>query len=189
MSHDYFSNRQDRYIKFQDKDLTRYYCDLVDTVSSFSYSLQNEGSTFYLGMETGVPDPVKESTKFKNYATKSMRSFMKKWSDVQQSPKDASFDTTLYPLIQMGPLGIRQDERVTLNVLDHVLHHAAEQDGASKAFITSGYFNFEERYSKSIINSKAADVCLIAASPEVRPYQRIAQAHVCTSTTVLTSCF
>lgn len=177
MSHDYFSNRQDRYIKFQNKDVTKYYCDLVDTVSSFSYSLKDKGSTFSLGTETGVPDPVKESAQFKSYATKSIRSFMKKWSNVQQSPKDASFDTTLYPLIQMGPLGVRQDERVTLDVLNHVLH-ATEQDGNSKAFITSGYFNFENRYSKTIINSKAADVCLIAASPEVSPGQ-ILQGHAC----------
>ncbi|GJJ68819.1 hypothetical protein EMPS_01165 [Entomortierella parvispora] len=169
MSHDYFSNRQDRYIKFQNKDITEYYCDLVNTVSSFSYSLQDKGSTFYLDMEAGVPDPVKQSIHFKNYATKSMRSFMKKWSNVQQSPKDASFDTTLYPLLQMGPLGIRQDERVTLSVLDHVLH-AAKQEGTSKAFITSGYFNFERRYSNTIINSKAADVCLIAASPEANGF-------------------
>lgn len=151
---------------FHNKDISQYYSDLVATVSLLSYSLQDKGHTFNLGMEAGVPDPVKQSKQFKDHATKTMRTFLRKWSQVQQSPKDASFDTTLYPLIQMGPLGFRQDERVTLSVLDHVLH-ADEQEGSSKTYITSGYFNFEKRYSQTIINSKAADVCLIAASPEV----------------------
>jgi CDP-diacylglycerol--glycerol-3-phosphate 3-phosphatidyltransferase len=114
-----------------------------------------------------MPDPVKDSKKFKQHAAKTICSFLKKWSNVQQLPKDSSYDTTLYPLVQMGPFGLRQDERVTLAMLEHILH-AKEQEGAAKLFITSGYFNFEKRYSETIINSTAADVCLIAASPEVR---------------------
>lgn len=167
MSHDYFTNRQDRYMVFRNKDISDYYCDLVSTVSSLSYSLQDTGSAFSLKIANGVPDPVKESRQFKLHAAKTMRAFLRKWSCVQHKPKDDSYDTTLFPLVQMGPFGLRQDERVTLSVLDHVLHNN-EQEGQSKVFITSGYFNFEKRYSQAIINTKAADVCLIAASPEVR---------------------
>ncbi|KAF9958526.1 CDP-diacylglycerol--glycerol-3-phosphate 3-phosphatidyltransferase [Mortierella alpina] len=148
MSHDYFTNRQDRYMVFRNKDITDYYSELVSTVSSLSYSLQDTGNTFSLKIANGVPDP---------------------WSSVQQTAKDDSYDTTLFPLVQMGPFGLRQDERVTLSVLDHVLHNK-EQEGQSKVFITSGYFNFEKRYSQAIINTKAADVCLIAASPEANGF-------------------
>ncbi|KAG0051146.1 CDP-diacylglycerol--glycerol-3-phosphate 3-phosphatidyltransferase [Gryganskiella cystojenkinii] len=168
MSHDYFTNRQDRYIMFHNKDVSQYFSDLVAAVSSLSYSLQDTNNVFNLSMEAGVPDPVEESKKFKDHATKTMRAFLRKWAHVQQSPKDDSYDTTLYPLIQMGPFGLRQDERVTLSVLDQVLH--ADQEGSAKTFITSGYFNFEKRYSQTIINSKAADVCLIAASPEANGF-------------------
>ncbi|KAK3825942.1 MAG: hypothetical protein J3Q66DRAFT_294854 [Benniella sp.] len=169
MSHDYFTDRQDRYIVFHNKDITEYYCDLVSTVSSISYSLQDKDGSFVLGMTSGMPDPVEDSKKFKQHATKTVCSFLKKWSNVQQLPKDSSYDTTLYPLVQMGPFGLRQDERVTLAMLEHILH-AKEQEGAAKLFITSGYFNIEKRYSETIINSTAADVCLIAASPEANGF-------------------
>ncbi|KAF9538639.1 CDP-diacylglycerol--glycerol-3-phosphate 3-phosphatidyltransferase [Mortierella hygrophila] len=169
MSHDYFTNRQDRYVMFKNKDISEYYCDLVKTVSDLSYGLQDKGDTFQLEIGNGVPDPVEQSKAFKKHATKTVRAFMKKWASVQQSPKDASYDTTLHPLIQMGPLGIRQDERVTLSVLDHVLHDQ-ELEGSAKVFITSGYFNFEKRYSQSIIHAKAANVGLIAASPEANGF-------------------
>ncbi|KAI9234341.1 MAG: hypothetical protein BYD32DRAFT_423794 [Podila humilis] len=169
MSHDYFTNRQDRYITFHNKDITEYYNDLVSVVSSLSYSLQDDNNTFKLSMDTGVPDPVKDSKEFKSHANKTVLGFLKKWSNTQQTPKDATYDTTLYPLVQMGPFGVRQDERVTLSVLDHVLH-AREQSENAKMFITSGYFNFEKRYSRAIVNSKSSDVCLIAASPEANGF-------------------
>ncbi|KAK3843699.1 MAG: hypothetical protein J3R72DRAFT_440592 [Linnemannia gamsii] len=169
MSHDYFTNRQDRYMMFKNKDISEYYCDLVKAVSDVSYGLQSKGDTFQLRVGDGVPDPVEQSKAFKRHATKTIRAFMKKWASVQQTPKDSTYDTTLHPLIQMGPLGIRQDERVTLSVLDHVLH-ADEQDNPAKVFITSGYFNFEKRYSQSIINTKVAHVGLIAASPEANGF-------------------
>ncbi|KAF8933261.1 hypothetical protein EDD21DRAFT_381307 [Dissophora ornata] len=169
MSHDYFTDRQDRYIVFHNKDITEYYRDLVSAVSSISYSLQDKEGSFKLNMNDGVPDPVKESKRFKQHTVKTVRAFLKKWSKIQQSPKDDSYDTTLYPLIQMGPFGLHQDERVTLSMLEHVLH-ADEQEGPAKLFITSGYFNFEKRYSQTIINSKTAEVRLIAASPEANGF-------------------
>ncbi|KAF9930467.1 hypothetical protein FBU30_000437 [Linnemannia zychae] len=169
MSHDYFTNRQDRYIMIKNKDICDYYCDLVKTVSDLSYGLMDSGNTFQLKINSGVPDPVEQSKDFKKYATKAIRAFMKKWATIQQAPQDATYDTTLYPLLQMGPLDIRQDERVTLSVLDHVLHDK-ELDGSAKVFITSGYFNFEKRYSQSIIHTKAANVGLIAASPEANGF-------------------
>ncbi|KAG0370244.1 CDP-diacylglycerol--glycerol-3-phosphate 3-phosphatidyltransferase [Gamsiella multidivaricata] len=169
MSHDYFTNRQDRYITFCNRDITEYYCDLVSTVSSFSYTMQEKDNHFTLGIANGVPDPVQESRQFKRHATNTMRTFLKKWTKVQQSPDDPSYDTTLYPLVQMGPFGLRQDERVTLLMLERILH-ANKQEEPTKLFITSGYFNFEKKYSQTIVQSKAADVCLIAASPEANGF-------------------
>ncbi|KAG0316749.1 CDP-diacylglycerol--glycerol-3-phosphate 3-phosphatidyltransferase [Dissophora globulifera] len=169
MSHDYFTDRQDRYIVFKNKDITEYYCDLVSTVASLSYSLKDKDNVFSLDMVNGVPDPVRDSKQFKQHATRTVRAFLTKWSNFQQSPKDDTYDTTLYPLVQMGPFNLRQDERVTLSMLEHILHPDEKQDPA-KLFITSGYFNFEKRYSQTIIHSKVADVCLIAASPEANGF-------------------
>ncbi|KAG0326878.1 CDP-diacylglycerol--glycerol-3-phosphate 3-phosphatidyltransferase [Podila humilis] len=169
MSHDYFTNRQDRYITFHNADITKYFNDLVSVISSVSYSLKDNNNTFKLAMEPGVPDPVKESKAFKDHAFAAVSSFLKTNSRIQQTPLDPSYDTTLYPLAQMGPFGIRQEERVTLSVLDHILHDKSLSEHA-KMFITSGYFNFEKRYSRAILNSQSADVCLIAASPEANGF-------------------
>ncbi|KAF9427055.1 CDP-diacylglycerol--glycerol-3-phosphate 3-phosphatidyltransferase [Podila epigama] len=169
MSHDYFTNRQDRYVTFRNKDITEYYMDLVSVISSLSYSLQQGDATYKLSMDSGVPDPVNESKEFKVHAKKTVKAFLSKWSKVQQTPVSKTFDTTLYPLVQMGPFDVRQDERVTLSVLDHVLHDNDQKENA-KMFITSGYFNFEKRYTETIVNSRSANVCLIAASPEANGF-------------------
>ncbi|KAF9581868.1 CDP-diacylglycerol--glycerol-3-phosphate 3-phosphatidyltransferase [Lunasporangiospora selenospora] len=177
MSNDYFTNRQDRYIVFNNKDITDYYRDLVSTVSGFSYTLQDKGDAFDLSVGSGVPDPVHQSNQFKVHAAKAMRGFLEKWSSTQQSPKDATHDTTLYPLIQMGPFGLRQDEQVTLSVLERVLH-SPQQRSPAKLFITSGYFNFEKRYSQTIVNTATADANGFFNSAGISKYLPPAYTHI-----------
>ncbi|KAG0228130.1 CDP-diacylglycerol--glycerol-3-phosphate 3-phosphatidyltransferase [Actinomortierella wolfii] len=142
LSQDYFTNRQDRYMVIKDKDVTSYFTGLVSTVTSFSYQLKPSDSKQYaLELEPHQPDPVKECKKFKRHA--------------QQL---------------MGPLGIRQDERVTLSMLDRALHKGRTDQGLARMFITSGYFNFEEQYSQTIVSASTSNVTLIAASPEANGF-------------------
>ena len=76
----------------------------------------------------------------------------------------------------MGNLGIRQDEEI-VKILLHMLqrmkhdgqHEESDEDVATtiwKAHITSGYFNFTERYQELTLASECP-VNIITASPQV----------------------
>ena len=68
-------------------------------------------------------------------------------------------DTVIYPLVQMGPLGITVDQEVTRQML-------GEGDEASTCYLASGYFNLTSEYMDTIIQSNATYEILMA-SPQV----------------------
>lgn len=176
MSTDYFTNRQDRYIKFGDtKDLSNYYCDLLETVGSFSYKLRPPVKTDgpaapYSLLLENTADPVNKTLEFKTQAFKRMQNFLKKYSnkEAKATPSDSEHDTVVYPVIQMAPLGIRQDENTTLRILDIIHEHgkSVEDKDYWNVHLTSGYFNFTNRYKEYILRT-AAKFEFLTASPKV----------------------
>lgn len=68
-------------------------------------------------------------------------------------------DTWLFPTIQIGPVGIDHDSKVT----SYILQNAPPE---STLHITSPYFNFSENYSDLILNGSSF-VDVIVASPQV----------------------
>src|SRR5687768_15095712 len=129
LNHDYFINRQDRYMLFERTlSLTNYFADLVETIASFSYTLKptkliDEDS--YKLVLTNQPDPVTQSTLFRKSSSLIMKNFIKKWmrrciEQINNTNSLQKFDTVIFPVIQMCPLSIRQDELATLTVLDAI---------------------------------------------------------------------
>ncbi|KAI9277743.1 hypothetical protein BC943DRAFT_344816 [Umbelopsis sp. AD052] len=180
LSTDYFTNRQDRYIKFGDtKDLSDYYCDLLETVGSFSYKLRPpvkiDGAVApYSLLLENTADPVHKTLEFKSQAYKRMQNFLKKYSsnNENKAPSGGSeHDTVVYPVIQMAPLGIRQDENTTLRILDIIHEHgkSVETDAYWKVHLTSGYFNFTNRYKEYILRT-AAKFEFLTASPKANGF-------------------
>ncbi|KAI8138281.1 hypothetical protein BJV82DRAFT_523663 [Fennellomyces sp. T-0311] len=138
LSHDYFTNRQDRYILFDNNSqLSDYYHDLLNTVHSFSYQLTPaEGDPPYrLVMQHGTMDPVAQKG-----------------------------DTAILPVIQMGPFGIRQDERTMLRLLE-IAHESRDWT----IHLTSGYFNFTDRYKAFMLRTQAR-FRFLTASPEANGF-------------------
>lgn len=68
-------------------------------------------------------------------------------------------DTVIYPLVQMGPLGITVDQEVTRQLL-------GEGDPAAVCYLASGYFNLTSEYMDTILQSNATFEMLMA-SPQV----------------------
>jgi CDP-diacylglycerol--glycerol-3-phosphate 3-phosphatidyltransferase len=177
LSTDYFTNRQDRYIKFgETKALSNYFSDLLETVGSFSYTLQppvptKDSAASYSLQLQNTADPVLSSSEFKTQAYSRMRDFLTKYSDNnanQSQASSAELDTVVYPIVQMAPLGIRQDEKATLRILDVIHEHG--QGLTPKEYmqvhLTSGYFNFTQRYKEYILKT-AAKFEFLTASPTV----------------------
>lgn len=76
--------------------------------------------------------------------------------DVVISP----LDTVIYPLVQMGPVDITVDERVTSK-----LFHCAPP--AATLYLASGYFNLTNSYRRSIVDRCTATFKILTAAPEV----------------------
>jgi len=71
-----------------------------------------------------------------------------------------TYDTWLFPLLQMGPLGVKDDEYVT----DKLFHLS---DSSDRILLASGYFNLTSRYMNVVINESKAKFEILTASPEV----------------------
>ncbi|KAI9492351.1 hypothetical protein BDB00DRAFT_828653 [Zychaea mexicana] len=169
LSQDYFTDRQDRYMVFDNnRKLSSYYHDLLNTVRSFSYQLEpgmNEMVPYRLVMEHGTMDPVFESRRFKKQVHGRLVRFIQKYK--QQAPSQIEgglYDTAVLPVIQMGPFGIRQDEKTTLRLLE-----IAHENGDWTIDLTSGYFNFTDRYKAFILRTQAR-FRFLTASPEANGF-------------------
>jgi CDP-diacylglycerol--glycerol-3-phosphate 3-phosphatidyltransferase len=178
LNHDYFTNRQDRYMLFENTpSLTNYFADLVETVASFSYRLSPtklvDEDSFKLVL-TKQPDPVTQSALFRKSSSLIMNNFIKKWiihcNEQAHNLSSQKYDTIIFPVIQMNPLYIRQDEHATFVVLDAISMQGNKSNVSDnklwRVSFTSGYFNFTQSYKEKILNARAK-FQLLAASPEV----------------------
>lgn len=166
LSHDYFTNRQDRYIVVEDcKELVDFYDRLVETVSQFSFQLDSNNS---LHMDPNFPHhPYKSSGS--DFATEAKRR-IEKLLDQQkkemgaflgfQWPNAKSTDTWIFPFIQMGQLGIYMDNVCTQKILEEIPPNA-------ELSLATGYFNLTEEYLKSILEQSQPNVHILMAHPQV----------------------
>ena len=152
--------------------MTTYYHDLLNTVRSFSYQLQigmNELVPYQLKMEHGTLDPVIESRGFKKQVHDRLVRFIQKYKQGTQEEEEKreieGSDTVVLPVIQMGPFGIRQDEKTTLRLLE-----IAHENKDWTIDLTSGYFNFTDRYKAFMLRTQAR-FRFLTASPEVNILQ------------------
>jgi CDP-diacylglycerol--glycerol-3-phosphate 3-phosphatidyltransferase len=117
----YFIDRQDRYvlIKGQEK-VTNYFEQLVRAMNSVSYMLTRNGELILPG-KSGVPtdqvdssteytpfDPLTETSNFVQYSRNRLKTFI----EPNGNTRSETGDTWIFPVIQMGPLGIRHDQYV-----------------------------------------------------------------------------
>jgi CDP-diacylglycerol---glycerol-3-phosphate 3-phosphatidyltransferase len=168
LSHSYFTNRQDRYILINNASISGYFDRLIDVVCSFSYKVDPHSEESRLP-EIMACDPVHHSDEFKKMAKKSLQNFIERELRLSQSnmEKDAQnlfldCDTIIYPLIQMAPFDIRQDELVTSLIMSR-----SNED--SLIYLTSGYFNFTDSFMDLVICS-APKYAIITASPEANGF-------------------
>lgn len=109
-----------------------------------------------------MADPVKESQRYKSLVHSRLQQFLIEYQNRKVQQED-TMDTAILPVIQMGPFCIRQDEKVTLELLNI----ANQQQDKWTIHLTSGYFNFTDKY-KAVILKTRAFFRFLTASPEVR---------------------
>lgn len=167
LSEDYFVNRQDRYIEVKNTpELADYFDELVCAVSKFSLTLRADNTTHM--RETFAVHPYESSDggrQFKRAAHSCIERFTEKWKKVQNCRRETSKnDTILFPLLQMGSLGITQDEMVTSQIFESTLR-------GSMSSLATGYFNLTQNYLDKIVDSKG-NFQILCAHPEANGFYK-----------------
>ncbi|XP_022256654.1 CDP-diacylglycerol--glycerol-3-phosphate 3-phosphatidyltransferase, mitochondrial-like isoform X2 [Limulus polyphemus] len=169
LSDNYFTMRQDRYVVFNNCEaLADYFHSLVQTVSSFSLQLMPDDNLSLHPNWTVHPEKG-DPRKFSEEAYQRLSKFLcsKSFNLVTITSSllatNSGSDTVVYPLLQMYPLGVSQDEHVTEHLLVTV-------PSGSIIKLASGYFNLTEKYEEIILQSSPAEFDLLVASPKVNGF-------------------
>lgn len=175
LSHDYFTNRQDRYILFKNSpELADFFAKIAEVICDHSFRIDDKNNAHF-PTGTGV-DPL---TSYRN-SHQFRESFHNAISDVcsvktvahsshgyqrksvQKSNSilaSSSADTLVFPLLQMGQYDIKQDEQVT----QLLLKGAIDND---RVCLATGYFNPPLHYIDAILASSGV-YNILAAAPQV----------------------
>ena len=163
LSETYFTNRQDRCIEISNSpELANFYSLLLDKVCDHSFSVGVDGALLPPPVGINPLSSRSESEQFKLSLKHSVEELIFPSRTARLSstaPRDSDCDTIVYPLVQMGQVGVKQDQMVTEKLF------ASLEEGSS-AFLASGYFNMPPAYTDLLVTSPGR-WNILAASPEV----------------------
>ncbi|CAH2037300.1 unnamed protein product, partial [Iphiclides podalirius] len=98
---------------------------------------------------------------------KNIGGLIEKWKKKQISKlisqNEASSDTWVFPLVQMGEFNITQDEYATCSIL-------ASVPKGSYIRLATGYFNLTENYANTLLKVCKANISLLMAHPNANGF-------------------
>ncbi|XP_060079688.1 CDP-diacylglycerol--glycerol-3-phosphate 3-phosphatidyltransferase, mitochondrial-like [Ylistrum balloti] len=164
LSESYFTDRQDRYILFNDcVEMADFFSALVKGVAASSFILHSDNTVTLSPHCKAHPfDDKDDGEGYKKEARQRILDIVKnQMSDGQLAGEGV--DTWVYPLVQMGPLGIQDDEQV----MKHMFRKAKKDE---KLLLASGYFNLTEEYMQIILQETDAEFDILMSSPETNGF-------------------
>ncbi|EGS20931.1 cdp-diacylglycerol-glycerol-3-phosphate 3-phosphatidyltransferase-like protein [Thermochaetoides thermophila DSM 1495] len=171
LSNDYFTNRQDRYHLFSSKDITEYFANLQDAVSSLSFLVRpSDSPKFELvwPRDNAAPSPLEDPRQFVKESTSILSGLI--------SPKTAPLtsydptpeedkDTSVYMLAQFSQL-LSPDTSTELPAVTHILRTLSLPQYANSSWMfTAGYFNPDPSLTKLLLSTQSHNNTVITASP------------------------
>ncbi|KAK9239957.1 hypothetical protein V1525DRAFT_417086 [Lipomyces kononenkoae] len=178
LSHDYFTNRQDRYYLFRSAEITNYYKKIYDAVGSLSYVLSADNSPrgFHLSWPSTnpAPEPTKRALRFVKIATQILTPL------IRPSPSNVAGDiglqdpstvTVVYPISQFTPL-LSPNVSTESPAIQHLLD-VLKTDRFSWVF-TAGYFNIHPDYRRKLLSSNPPEGAIITAAAEANGFYQSA---------------
>lgn len=164
LSNDYFTNRQDRYVMIEDRNLADFYANFIHKVQEFSLKVDSDGETKLHENWNMLPYKCAQCD-FATEAKERIRSYFKTVLEQQQivCENDTTSDTWIFPLIEMGQLGIHHDSLITKNLLSGCLK-------GSKLKLATGYFNLTDTYMNTLTNDCEAECNILMAHPNANGF-------------------
>ncbi|KAK7004516.1 CDP-diacylglycerol--glycerol-3-phosphate 3-phosphatidyltransferase mitochondrial-like isoform X1 [Biomphalaria glabrata] len=181
LSNDYFTNRQDRYILFNDcPELANFFNDLVKTIMSFSLDLSPDNTLNLspgwnchpyketdggLGFKVAARLKINDCLKMEDFSSIGNNSSISAENTrlTGDNRKNVETDTVVYPLVQMGPFGVTHDEMATLG-----LFRSSEPN--DNILLASGYFNLTDHYMSVILDQSLGKFSILMASPQANGF-------------------
>jgi CDP-diacylglycerol---glycerol-3-phosphate 3-phosphatidyltransferase len=161
----YFTNRQDRYLRFTNQPRLAQYCfSFLETVGTFSHRVllnplakQYDIHWPHSNVDAShIPSKADALSTFQSTSLTEQRSSSSKSDD----------DVLVFPIIQAGQFGIREEERCLSLLFKHLASQTISSTFKPLLDLTSGYFGLYSPYQDLILNS-SVDCRIIAASPKV----------------------
>lgn len=174
LSHDYFTNRLDRYYIFSSKELTEYYsaihhaiCDLSFQVMPSDSKEQHNGFELLSPCERGVPDPIWNTKQFQQYAKESLDPLIHRMPSVRRKRVSTKFNRTktfVYPVAQFDVLlgnpgdidpgdehayHTSTEKPMIVRLLNNLIHDKRLCN--STWTFTAGYFNIDPEICKLLV--------------------------------------
>lgn len=162
LSQDYFTSRQDRYVLIENcPALADYYEGLVDTVATFSLGMDREGE-FRTNKEFASHPFKGKLNQFIEESSGLVRRFLED-QKVKNKVDTEDFDTVVFPTVEMGQLGIKQDSEITSRIL--------RSGGPGGIFhFATGYFNLTEDYMRDMMDSQQSNYSILMAHPKANGF-------------------
>lgn len=169
LSNDYFKNRQDRYYVFSSKDLTNYFYRLHNIISQLSFivspnSQAPDGYTLEWSSSNLAPSPVTSPSAFISQSSKVLKQLMPS----PYSPKidHNTSETTVYPILQLKPLGSEAHTSTELSAITSILSALSSPRYKSSSWtFTTGYFNPTPDLTRLLLLTASKSNTVITASP------------------------
>ena len=171
LSHDYFTNRQDRYFLIENcPKLADFYDNLISNISDFSFDMVSTNE-FKIGTNWKIHPYKGKYSDYTKAVEDKMGRFLKSEKILNevdenfcQAPKSTE-DTWIFPSVQMGLFGIDQDRQMTRTLLESGVEKSGLKFG-------TGYFNPTEEYLHSILHKSKSNIDLLMAHPKGKSYIR-----------------
>ncbi|KAI9598809.1 hypothetical protein BDF19DRAFT_431471 [Syncephalis fuscata] len=183
LSHDYFTNRQDRYVLFEDGQLSNYFDMLIERLGQVAYRVEGVASPPSVAANTTVqivsptadqrgPDPATNGVAFRKHASNILDDLTRYWYNKMKDHLESTFQTSplpwamVVPALQIAPIGIRQD----VNLLESILGYLNTTNENWRATLASGYFNLHDTISRQILETTQTDWQLMVAAPKANGF-------------------
>jgi CDP-diacylglycerol--glycerol-3-phosphate 3-phosphatidyltransferase len=168
LNQSYFTNRQDRYLRFTNQPRLAQYCfSFLEIVGTFSHRiLLNPAAPSSKQYDIYWPESHVDSSHVQSKAD-GLSTFQATCLTEQRVTSSKNDDDVLvFPVIQAGQFGIREEEQCLSLLFKHLASQTISSTFKPLLDLTSGYFGLYSPYQDLILNS-SVDCRIIAASPKV----------------------